>query len=185
MDLFKKIVTVAAFYLGLMSAPQAATLHYDKGQLTSASGVDVNGTLFDVEFGKTFFDYNASLYGYDKAAAGVLGMALYNQVISVKTANINGCTSDCVVYTFLEDASAKNVLGVYSDSYAYLEWIGGYGEAVKPKFQSIFQNLDPSYIMLAKWTPHSASVSAVPEPSANILMLIGFAIMVLLVKKRS
>lgn len=185
MHFFKKIITVVAIYLGLFSTAQAATLHYDQGQLTSASGVDVGGTLFDVEFGKTFFDYNSSLYGYDKAAAGVLGMALYDQVISVKTANIKGCTADCVVYTFLEDSSAKNVLGVYSNNYAYLEWIGGYGEAVKPKFQSIFQNLDPSYIMLAKWTPHSSSVSAVPEPTANILMLIGFAIIVLMVRKHS
>lgn len=185
MHLFKKIITVTAIYLGLLSAAQAATLHYDQGQLTGASGVDVGGTLFDVEFGKTFFDYNPSLYGYDKAAAGVLGVALYDQVISVKTANIKGCTSDCVVYTFLEDSSAKNVLGVYSYQYAQLEWIGGYGEDVKPKFQSIFQNLDPSYIMLAKWTPQALSVSAVPEPSTNIFMLIGVAMIILIVRKQS
>jgi hypothetical protein len=101
-----KVVLLAAL-ASMLACAHAAVLTVDSaGQLTGASGVDVNGTLYDVMFmdGTCIDNFNGcdslSDFTFDQTGAGIAAQALLDQVFldvasgdfdSVPTLT-NGCT---------------------------------------------------------------------------------------------
>jgi hypothetical protein len=184
---------VAAF-LSLFATPAAAgptLLVNSSGQLTGATGVDVNGTLYDVTFvdgtcnsvfggcANFVFDENGAFAAANSLVALFAGAPTFNSTADL----VSGCdgpattsfagTSYCEMFVpFSANAGLVAVIDAYNFS--------GNGSDQVVNGSLLFDaNYDTTYqaawqaddLVWAVFTPASASL---PEPSTWALMLLGF-----------
>lgn len=155
MNFFKWVLIVGV----AISTHANATLLTVKGNVVwGAKNINVNGVLYDAEFGQNYLENNSIFDNYDKAQAGILGMALLNQVFAqIDFRNgeyINGCGSKetwCSAYTFMKTTQDEAFMGASIDG--NLEWNEGWNKEVREKFSYIFSTSnDNSYITTVKWS---------------------------------
>lgn len=181
--LFSRLTLISLALLGLsLSSASAATLNIDGGgNLLGASGVDVGGTIYDVEFldGSCVDNFNGcdavSDFDFTTEADALLASAALMVIIldtvdgdfdSVPTLT-NGCSFDswCYIVTPYE------LVGVNMEGAFFLNFSsanGGTDESGSPLRVEI-SNGNSSNVVYADW-----SVSQVPVPAA--LWLFGTAL---------
>ncbi|HIF97852.1 MAG TPA: PEP-CTERM sorting domain-containing protein [Myxococcales bacterium] len=183
-SVMRKVVLAAVLVL-MASGAQAATLNVIGGQLYGASGVDVGGTLYDVEFldGSciTLFTGcdDASDFTFQSQAAALLAsQALLDQVF------FEGAT----LFDWLP-ASITGCLGAFSEggcwTYTPYQLDGTTGVYVSFAFRNLFTGMEgaggggvPTSLPIALDTLISgrdnyAVWSLVPEPSTALLLGLG------------
>jgi hypothetical protein len=186
-NFLKSVAGAAAIAFSMPSS--AATLIIDgNGQLTGAQGVDVGGTLYDVEFvdGTCAAVFNGCNGNSDfaisnEATALLAGQALFDQVLidtplgafDSSAALTRGCsdTDVCSVLTAYGVSGSTNgdTLGVFSqnapDTNSFLLDPAPFSRALPAFFDSTVRG--------AVWARFS-SASAVPEPGTWLMMILGF-----------
>lgn len=198
----KKYIALAACALLAAAPVSAATLIVDSGGiLTGATGVDVGGTLYDVEFldgsCASVFGGCDSLSDFDFTSAnvGLATTALTNQVFNQTVDGVNydtayGLTRGCSVnstgfcaaaipHTLTSDTSfsggTAHNYGLESADTTYLIGI------------SVLRTSDVeqlAYVTFANFTLSSAATGAVPEPATWAMMLMGFGAMGVALRRR-
>lgn len=137
-----------------------------------AKNVEINGVLYNAEFGHGYLANNSVFDNYDKAQAGVVGNALINQVFSQVNLKegqyLNGCSAydaQCSAFTFMDTSLDEGFLGTYMDG--YLEWNEGVNSEVRDKFSYIFSMSNGStYITTIKWSLAGAEARSASSPSS-------------------
>jgi len=185
----KKINYLARFALALLAllgfgSAQALMLDIQNGRLMGASGVDVNGTLYDVQFvdGSCNTLFNncdpAAFFYSDSATAASASQALLDQVfvdgdqgpfdtIPLLT---NGCWSklDCSVYTPYAVFDTGVVISI-AQNYTFVNS----DAALTGKAYWFEKNIDTQYhttMVYAVWSDHQTDV---PEPATVALLGLG------------
>jgi hypothetical protein len=181
-------------YLALASSARAAVLQVNgDGLLTGATGVSLNGTLYNVEFVDgpcaTLFDGCDSVSDFTfttdvdaLAASTALGDQLFLDVAGVGDFDAHpshtlGCTTNlaCLTltpYAFTDQgglwaSTFKNYGPAFTDSANFFEFIN-----FKPDTSSLQTDLGLTGLVYARWTPADANV---PEPASLTLVALGLA----------
>lgn len=192
MKLCVRLFMAAAIYIsGLCGAHAATTLNVNEsGILLGASGVDVNGTLFDVSFidgscenlfgGCTVFSFTTQSDTFAAITAletQVFSSALYDGSPQLT----NGCTSTiyCFVYIPYEQASPSTVSTRYFRNCNPVNCSDNWGPAT---LNSTNTTLSSSSAVWAVWT---AATPAVPVPAAAWLFGSGLVGLSGVARKRS
>jgi hypothetical protein len=168
----------AAAFLGAASAEAAILVVNGSGQLTGATGVTVNGTLYDVQLttGTCATDFNGCDDQSDftfstQSDATAAAQALLDQVfINGADGNFDSnpiLTAGCQGGNFICDA-----IVFYSPTALMLAVNGNdqAGDGVSGPFLGVPNTGGTEFDVLARFTP----AAAVPEPSTWAMMLLGF-----------
>lgn len=137
-----------------------------------AKNIEINGVLYDAEFGHGNLANNSVFDNYDKGQAGIVGNALINQVFSQVNLKegqyLNGCSAydaQCSAFTFMDTSRDEGFLGTYMNG--YLEWNEGVNSEVRDKFSYIFSiSNGSSYITTVKWSLAGAEARSASSPSS-------------------
>ncbi len=137
-----------------------------------AKNVEINGVLYDAEFGHGYLANNSVFDNYDKAQAGIVGNALINQVFSQVNLKegqyLNGCSAYdawCSAFTFMDTSRDEGFLGAYMNG--NLEWNEGVNSEIRDKFSYIFSMSNGStYITTIKWSLAGAEARSASSPSS-------------------
>ncbi|MDP8567575.1 VPLPA-CTERM sorting domain-containing protein [Methylophilus aquaticus] len=137
-----------------------------------AKNIEINGVLYDAEFGHGYLANNSVFDNYDKGKAEVVGQALINQVFSqIKLNNgeyLNGCSAYdawCSAYTFMDTSTDEGFLGAYTNG--HIEWEEGFNSAIRDKFSYIFSTSNgSSYITTIQWSLAGAQARSASSPSS-------------------
>lgn len=137
-----------------------------------AKNVEINGVLYDAEFGHGYLANNSVFDNYDKAQAGIVGIALINQVFSQVNLKegqyLNGCSAYdawCSAYTFMDTSRDEGFLGTYMNG--NLEWNEGVNSEIRDKFSYIFSMSNGStYITTIKWSLAGAAERSTLAPAS-------------------
>ena len=184
----------AAALLSLFAAPATAgptLLVNGSGQLTGATGVDVNGTLYDVSFvdgtcngvfggcAKFVFDVNGAFAAANSLLTLIAGAPTFNSTADL----VSGCdgpagtsfagTSYCEMFVpFSGNVGVVAVVDAYNFSGSGSDQVVNgsllFDATYDTTYQSAWQADDLAW---AVFTPAS---SAVPEASTWAMMLLGF-----------
>jgi hypothetical protein len=167
------------FWLGAANA--AVVLQVNGGILQGATGVDVNGTLYDVQFRDgtcvEIFSGCDSLADFTFTTAGPANAAA--QAL-LSPSLINGCADNtgqgfCAILTPV-DFLVNNIVTQNSNQES--------SDLVKAAFTLNTENLTIfNTVVYAVWTPQA--VSAIPEPSTAALLLAGLAALVMVRRRRA
>jgi hypothetical protein len=164
---------------------QAATLNVVGGILYGASGVDVGGTLYDVEFVDgtciDLFDGCDELADFaftDTAAAQAASTALVGQVYpefsavvgaTVVYANIQGCEAsvalECEAQTPFSDYLSSTTDVFVSEAFARSTGFTWGGDSGWPKGEDTAERLDKTW---ARW-----NLTPIPEPTTGLMLGLG------------
>ena len=187
------MVCMVSLLLGGQSVGMAATLQIDaNGILMGATGVDINGTLYNVEFldgsCQTLFSgcdepadfaFTAASSSYNASEAlltqvfvdGPQGLFDSNPSLTA------GCTNSdlCIILTPGESLFPVEALVYVRKTYNYSAIAGSdLTQAIPEKFQMGFNTGDPGFggesLTWARWT---ISSQPVPEPSSVLLLASG------------
>lgn len=180
--LFVLLLGFSAFSLGPVPA-QAVTLQVNgSGILTGATGVDVGGTLYDIEFVDgtcvalfTGCDASTDFTFQTLASAQTASQALLGQVFtgSFDTAPTltAGCTSSAIAcvsitpYEFDTTFSTYSVQMAQNSSIESGDLVAGFGGG------SPLDTSTLAFATYARWQPQP--ITAVPEPSSAALLISG------------
>ena len=182
----KCALLVGLFTLLSGGAVHAGTLNVVGGILYGASGVDVGGTLYDVEFvdGTCISLFNgcdelADFTFTDTTGAQAASTALLGQVYSefaavvgatVVYANIQGCEAsvslECEAQTPFSDYLSSTTDVFVSEAFARSTGFTWGGDSGWPKDGDTTVRLDKTW---ARW-----SLTPIPEPSTATLITLGF-----------
>ena len=184
----KKFLTIAMAAAGLWAVPaSAATLVLnDDGRLTGAVGVDIGGSLFDVEFvdgtcAEVFGVCATSSFTFQTqagalAAANALGdQVLLNGMLgnfdTDLTATI-GCDATNTNCRFIVPYSVQAVGNIQQlNNVSFLNRPGLDAIVTTPLGANVSTNGESVF---ARFSPAVVVPGAVPEPSTWLMMLLGF-----------
>ena len=176
---------LVAMFLG-SSGATAATLNVVGGRLAGASGVQVDGELFDVQFldgtcGEVF-DGCDSLSDFDfdtRSSAESAAQALLDQVFldgesgafDTSPGLTFGCDYNtwCMAWTPYEQADfGAGVFGVHAMAAQNPSPVYGNDSSTSWGIWDYYDTSEEGQYVWVAWTP-------IPEPSMNLLMLLGLA----------
>lgn len=174
-----KLLLGVTLTLALINNASAASLNVTDGILMGASGVSVNGELYDVEFkdgliGNSFNTFTT--YQFTLAASQALLNQVFNGIYDSNPNLTNGCTS--TIYCDLMTAySTYSISGEqYHSFYTARNSTKETGDV--GYISSTISTIDiskSSNNTLAIWTKQ-ATATAVPEPEAYAMMLAGLGL---------
>ena len=189
----KLTALIAAMLLGAAPATSATLVIDGNGILTGATGVNVDGSLYDVEFldGTCASVFNGcdsiSDFAFNSLNSANLGaQALLDQVfLGIYDTNpflTRGCTDPNLCYVLIPtQLSSGFALGGMSINQT------GSGDGLNT-FGGGFSQFDITNITTATWGRFTytgqAQVAAVPEPSTWAMMLLGFGGIGIAMRKR-
>ncbi len=179
MKLATKLLSGVALTLALINNASAASLNVTDGILMGASGVSVNGELYDVEFKDGLIGNSLNTfttYQFTLAASQALLNQVFTGIYDSQPNLTNGCTStvDCNLITAYSTylISGKQYHSFYTARNSSTESsdVGYISSTISTNDISKY-----STYTLAIWTKQ-ATATAVPEPEAYAMMLAGLGL---------
>jgi len=183
----RKIISLLAAAAALtVATPAAAAVTLQTGgTVTGATGVAVNGMLYDVEFrdgtcGAVFggcdqpsdFTFNTQAAG-DAAVAALISQVLNG--INGPIRGLVGCDSTCQILLPTSRDSAEYVSGSGAINYGGAVGLPVGWQAATFGLVASYDLAGSNYLTFAKFTATGvAAPAAVPEPATWALMLLGF-----------
>jgi hypothetical protein len=177
----RKALATALLAAGLVASAHAAVLLVSGGELTGALGVNVGGTLYDVQFVEgtceTLFSGcdEASDFAFSPFSVELAAQALMDQVL-LDTAQGSfdsasdltfGCESNngCLIYTPYAAPLAGLVVVEYAlnSNFEFADGVGSFGNG------SSLDTTFEGFAVYARWLP----AATVPEPGSLALFGLG------------